>query len=109
MTLVWWIVWTVLVLAALAVLVTLALRLWGKVKLLGQEAKQASASLERLERAADDLPEPPPPPLPGVLRDPATLGAARATRIRIAVERDDARAARRSRAVARWRALRLLG
>ncbi|MFC7406712.1 hypothetical protein [Georgenia alba] len=104
----WWIVWLVLVVAGAGLLALLGYGLWRRVKALGRELRDLSGAVERLESASAVVPEPGTRHRPGPLRDPATLASARATRERVAQERDEARTVRLARAVARWRALKLL-
>ncbi|GAA4425231.1 hypothetical protein GCM10023169_22690 [Georgenia halophila] len=108
----WWVLWVMLVLAAAGALVLLALNLWRRSKAIGREMRELSRALERLgtasvgehgrHRSAQTT------YLPGPVRDAATLAAARATRERVAAERDEARGARLARAVTRWRSVGLV-
>ncbi|GAA3512195.1 hypothetical protein [Georgenia daeguensis] len=99
----WWLIWVVLVLAALGVGVLLALRLWRQVKALGREARGLSDAAERLERAGDDDVPARPRHVPGVVGEESTLDRARATRERVKVARSHQRQGRLERSAARWR------
>jgi hypothetical protein len=100
---VWWLIWVVLVLAALGAGVLLALRLWRKLKALGREASALSAATERLEGAGDDAGPARPRHVPGVVGEESTLDRARATRERVRVARSHQRQGRLERSAARWR------
>ncbi|ROR74401.1 hypothetical protein [Bogoriella caseilytica] len=99
----WWIIWTALVLGALALLAWLGWRVWMKAKALAAAAREASELAARIDEAAlaegiggiDHR--------PGPLGEPETLEVAVATRERIAEEREFARRRRLDRAVTRWR------
>jgi hypothetical protein len=97
----WWLVWLLLVLAALGTGALLALRLWRQAKALGRDLGAAAELTARLE--VDD-PVPAAVHAPGALAEPATLATARETRARITDERVRLRRARLDRARSRWRA-----
>lgn len=96
----WWLVWLLLVLAALGTGALLTLRLWRQAKALGRDL---AAAAELTARPADDAAVPAAVHAPGALGEPATLAAARATRARITDERVLLRSARLDRARGRWR------
>lgn len=104
----WWLIWVVLVLAALGAGVLLALRLWRQLKALGRETSALSAAAERLEGAGDDAAPARPRHVPGVVGEESTLDRARATRDRVKVARSHQRQARLERSAARWRRYGLL-
>jgi hypothetical protein len=105
---VWWLIWVVLVLAALGACVLLALRLWRQLKALGREARGLSDAAERLERAGDDAAPARPRHVPGVVGEEATLDRARATRERVKVTRSGQRQGRLDRSATRWRSYGLI-
>ncbi|WP_341361123.1 hypothetical protein V5H98_08605 [Georgenia sp. M64] len=104
---IWWLVWALLVLGALAALALTGLWLWRRVKALGAEVSAAGQLGARLADAG----EPPAtaPHVPGVTGDPAALDRARATHRRVRAARAARRRARLERATARWRGLGLVG
>ncbi|WP_447925296.1 hypothetical protein [Georgenia muralis] len=104
---IWWLVWALLVLGALAALALTGLWLWRRVKALGAEVSAAGELGNRLADAG----EPPAPArhVPGVTGDPAALDRARATQRRVRAARAARRRARLDRATARWRSLGLTG
>ncbi|TNU73114.1 hypothetical protein FH969_13105 [Miniimonas arenae] len=53
----WWLVWVILVVAALGVFAWIGLRLWRSVKALGREVAKAEVVLERLEARVRELDE----------------------------------------------------
>jgi hypothetical protein len=100
---VWWLIWLVLVLAALGACVLLALRLWRKVKALGREARGISEAAERLQGDNDDGAAARPHHVAGVVGDEVTLDRARTTRERVRTARSRQRQGRLDRSAARWR------
>jgi hypothetical protein len=104
---IWWLVWALLVLGALAALALTGLWLWRRVKALGAEVSAAGELGARLADAGE--PPAPAPHVPGVTGDPATLDRARATHARVKAARAARRHARLERATTRWRRLRLVG
>ena len=100
---VWWLIWIVLVLAALGAGVLLALRLWRQVKALGREGRDLSDAAARLDRAGEHVGPARPVHVPGVVGDPLTLERARTTRERVKVARSVQRQGRLDRSAARWR------
>lgn len=105
----WWLVWVLLGLGALATFALLGLRLWRQVKALGRQAAAAGALLECLDATGDAPGAAPPRHVPGVVGDPRALARARATRTRVAADRAQRRAARMRRVTARWRSHGLVG
>ncbi|UNX53195.1 hypothetical protein MF406_09100 [Georgenia sp. TF02-10] len=101
----WWLVWTVLVLAALAVVGLLGWRLWQQVRALGREASRAGEALGRLDQADDGAA--PAPYVPALAAGLPGTDRAHAVRDRVRAERAGQRRARLARATARWRAGRL--
>lgn len=105
----WWLVWVVLVLGALATFAVVGRDLWVRVKALGRQAGEAAELLGRLDAAAGDEAPSAPRHVPGVTGDEATLARARATRDRVAAARGARRSARLARVTARWRSHGLVG
>lgn len=99
----WWLIWIVLVLAALGAGVLLALRLWRQVKALGREGRGLSDAAARLDAAGDDVGPARPVHVPGVVGDPVILERARTTRERVKVARSVQRQGRLDRSADRWR------
>lgn len=99
----WFLIWVVLVLAALGAGVLLALRLWRQVKALGREARGLSEALARLEGAGESVAPARLRHVPGATGEEAALDRARATRERVKARRSRQRQGRLDRSVARWR------
>lgn len=99
----WWIIWTALVLGALALLAWLGWRVWTKAKALAAAAREASELAARLDDAALTTAAGSIDHRPGPLCEAETIGIAVATRERVSEERELARRYRLDRAVTRWR------
>ncbi|MEE6296049.1 hypothetical protein [Georgenia wangjunii] len=99
----WFLVWTLLALAALATLALLGWGLWRRAVALGKELAAAGRLAERLSDVGG--PASFAPVVPGVTGDPVTLAQARAERGRVGVLRRTRRATRAAAALARWRAV----
>lgn len=73
----WWgwvIVWTVLILASVALLAHRGWRVWGSAKVLAREVERAGVLVAELESRADELRDLEPPPT-AVTQDPRRVRA----------------------------------
>lgn len=102
---VWYAIWTVLVVAAVAVPALLALGLWRRVRAIGADF---SATADRVSAAFGDEPEPPAHAVP-TLFAVGTTTRAHALRAMNHALRDRRRHATVQRAAARWARLGLVG